>query len=263
MLGTHNPSRASLGVILATAVLVGGCAWDGPSRDVRVVGAESERSDRGEVNAAGAEPAAAEVASSGTDRAPNGLEERPGAWGVVSVPATVAVVGDSLTVAATDEIETSLARIGVRATVIDGRESRRMASGSSGLPSGVSAIAGILADHEPDLWVVALGTNDVGAAVGVERFRADLLETLAAIPVDAPLVWVDVWIRDRHADVVRSNEVLHHELGRRRAPTRVVDWYSSGSVDGVITRDGVHLTTLGQARFAAAIADGIVELSTG
>ena len=136
-----------------------------------------------------------------------------------------------------------------------------MTSGSTSLPSGVTAIEGILDEHLPDLWIVALGTNDVGAAVGADRFRADVRATLAAIPRGAPLVWVDVWIRDRHDDVVELNSVLHGELAARPAPTVVVDWYSSGSLDGVITGDGVHLTDAGEARFASAITDAVVTLS--
>lgn len=177
------------------------------------------------------------------------------------MPATVAVVGDSLTVAATDEIADALSRVGVRTALIDGRESRRMTAGGSDLPSGVSAIEGIVGSHRPDLWVVALGTNDVGAELGAERFRSDVRATLDAIPSDAPVVWVDVWIRDRRDDVVAANTLLHAELAGRAAPTSVVDWFSAGAIDGVITGDGVHLTDAGQIHFAAEIAEAVVALS--
>ena len=177
------------------------------------------------------------------------------------MPALVAVVGDSLTVAATDEITEALSRVGVRTALIDGRESRRMAAGSRDLPSGVAAIEGIVDSHRPDLWVVALGTNDIGAEVGADRFRSDVRATLDAIPSDAPVVWVDVWIRDRSDDVATANALLHAELADRAAPTSVVDWFSAGAADGVITGDGVHLTEVGQARFAAEIAEAVVALS--
>ena len=249
-------------------VLAGGCEWDGPRQGVRVVIAPTTESaagsggGRGAVGNAG-ESAGAPVVSMPPDDppVPGGLEDRPGTFGVLDVPATVAVVGDSLTVAATDEINDALSRIGVRAVILDGRESRRMAVGSRGLPSGVAAIEGILGERRPDLWVVALGTNDVGAAVDADRFRTDLRETLAMIPPRDPVVWVDVWIRDRHDDVVEANTVLHGELSRRSAPTVVVDWYSVGSIDGVITADGVHLTEAGQDRFATEIADAVVTLA--
>ena len=255
-------------LVLAVVVLVGGCEWDGPPRDVRVVTADTAGTD----SQSGASPGAirsgddttvpaANGAPAADGGSPTGLEDRPGTLWVLDVPTTVAVVGDSLTVAATDQLTDALSRIGVRSVIVDARESRRMTSGSTNLPSGVTAIEDVLGEHRPDLWIVALGTNDVGAEVGADRFRADVRETLAAIPADAPLVWVDVWIRDRHDDVVELNAVLHRELAVRPAPTVVVDWYSSGSIDGVITGDGVHLTAAGEARFASEITDAVVTLS--
>jgi hypothetical protein len=257
-------------VLVLVAVLVAGCGWDGPPRDVQVVTSASGRSGPVAVPSAGGPERSGADATIGADaggsssadgRASTGLEDRPGTFGALDVPANVAVVGDSLTVAASDEITASLTRVGVRAVIVDGRESRRMATASVGLPSGVMAIEDILVEHRPDLWVVALGTNDVGADVGAERFRADLRETLAAIPSDAPLVWVDVWIRDRHDDVVELNAVLHGELADRAAPTTIVDWYATGSTDGFVTGDGVHLTAAGEERFAAQITDAVVALS--
>lgn len=255
-------------LVLAAAVLVGGCGWDGPPRDVRVVTPDPTGTDSQPGPGAGAAHSGDDTtapAANGTppadDRTPTGLEDRPGTFGTLDVPTMVAVVGDSLTVAATDELTDALSRVGVRSVIVDARESRRMTSGSTSLPSGVTAIEGMLGEHRPDLWIVALGTNDVGAEVGADRFRADVRETLAAIPTGAPVVWVDVWIRDRHDDVVELNAVLHAVLDARSAPTVVVDWYSSGSIDGVITSDGIHLTAAGEARFASEITDAVVTLS--
>lgn len=263
----HNGRMRRLTALLVVALAPAtGCVWDGPPRDVRVVGANSEPSVL--ASADGPAGGTGESATAGSSsarpadgQASPGLEDRPGTFGVLDIPATVAVVGDSLTVAASEEVTEALSRVGVRAVIVDGRESRRMASGSGALPSGVAAIGGILEEHQPDLWVVALGTNDVGAGVGSDRFRADLRETLAAIPPDAPVVWVDVWIRDRHDEVIDANRLLRRELASRSAPTGVVDWFSSGSVDGVITGDGIHLTVEGERRFASEIADGVVAVA--
>lgn len=271
----HNGRVRRLPLLLVASVaLVGGCAWDGPARDVRVVTsdqvgsevADGERVDPSTEGAGGdgtdeRATAAPDASSSDDDATAPGSEDRPGTFGALAMPATVAVVGDSLTVAATDEITLALSRLGVRSVIVDGQESRRMTSGSSDRPSGVTAIEGILDEHRPDLWVVALGTNDVGAATGVDRFRSDLQATLATIPSGTPVVWVDVWIRDLLTDVVEVNAALHRELAQRTGPTEVVDWFSAGSEDGVITGDGVHLTETGQARFAAEIADAVIALA--
>lgn len=259
--------------VLAIVLIAGACQWDGPPRDVRVVTSDPVDDEPSVADppsptrspGVGTPGASGQEGGQGEAQSAPGLEDRPGPFGVLDAPGTVAVVGDSLTVAATDEITEALSRIGVRVVLVDGRERRRMTSGSTEVSSGVSAIEDILDEHRPDLWVVALGTNDVGAEVGTDRFRTDVRETLRSIPPGAPVVWVDVWIRDRLDDVVVANAVLHDELAGRAAPTSVVDWFSSGTIDGLVTGDGVHLTETGQARFAAGITDAVVALaiSTG
>ena len=263
----HNGGVRRLRLLLAAGLaLAAGCGWDGPTRDVRAVTSHQVGTDvtaPPRASTGEGATAAPEVPSSDAAPPPPGVEDRPGSFGSLPMPDTVAVVGDSLTVAATEELGRSLARIGVRTVIVDGRESRRMASGSGDLPSGVDAIETILGEHRPDLWVVALGTNDVGAAVDAERFRSDVRETLATIPPAAPVIWVDVWIRDLLGDVVVANAMLHRELAARTAPTAVVDWFTHATADGVITGDGVHLTEAGQVRFAAEIADAVVALALG
>lgn len=257
----HNGRVHRPVLLLATLGLLAGCAANGPSRDVRVVSAAQLAARPDATADVAADPARDDEVAAVEGQSAAGHEDRPGSFGTIAMPRTVAVVGDSLTVAATDEISGALARLGIRSVIVDGRESRRMATSDTDLPSGVVAIEAILDVHEPDLWIVALGTNDVGAAVGPERFVADLRETIGAIPGTQPVVWVDVWIRDRLTDVVAANTLLRDELGRRAAPSVVVDWFSNGQVDGVITGDGVHLTEAGEERFASAIADAVLGLA--
>ena len=251
-----------LALVLCAVALVGGCEWDGPPTDVRVVNTTPVDDDG--VLADSAEPRSTVVTlpPSMIGEAGAALEDRPAPIGALSMPDTVAVVGDSLTVSATEEISSALTRSGVRSVLIEGRESRRMVAGSESLPSGLSAIDEILAETRPDLWVVALGTNDVGAQVGSDRFRDDVRATLTAIPDDAPVVWVDLWIRDRQDEVVEANATIRAEIARRAGPTDVVDWYAHGSTEGAITGDGVHLTERGQDEFASAIAGAVVMVAT-
>lgn len=172
------------------------------------------------------------------------------------MPTTAAVVGDSLTLSAVDEITDALDALGLEA-VVDGMENRRLVRGSSDLPSGTDAIEAILDAGPPELWVVALGTNDVGAQVSDDDFLSDLVEVLRLVPDDAPLVWVDLWIRDRPDQIATANRTIRSALGRRSAPTVVVDWHSHGEEPGVIVGDGVHLTEEGQRRFAGSIAAAV------
>ncbi len=180
--------------------------------------------------------------------------------GVVEAPrpSSVVVVGDSLTVSATDEIADEMAAAGLDVVAIDAIEGRRMARGGASLPPGVDAVQTILElDGPPDLWVIALGTNDVGAQLSVESFRDDMSELLASVPDEAPVVWVDLWIRDREEAIVTANREIRSVLRRRRGTAVVVDWFSQGVVPGVITRDGVHLTADGQRLFATSIVDAV------
>jgi lysophospholipase L1-like esterase len=179
---------------------------------------------------------------------------------VIERPRTVAVVGDSLTRSAEEEILAALTASGLRVLTVDGLESRRMANGSGARPAGTDAIDNIQQVVEPDLWVIALGTNDVAATGTADEFRNEMREVLALIPDDVPVVWVDLWIRDRTTAIVAANQSIRDELRRWRGGSAVVDWYSHGDDDGIIVSDGVHLTATGQQLFADSIVETIDEL---
>lgn len=179
---------------------------------------------------------------------------------VVERPATVAVVGDSLTRSAEDEILASLAADGFDVLTVDGLESRRMVRGGSALPPGTDAIENIRAVAEPGLWVIALGTNDVASVGSADEFRSEMREVLALLPRDVPVVWVDLFIRGQEREISEANRLIRAELSRWRGGAAVVDWYSHGEDAGIVTADGVHLTNAGQQLFADSISASIDEL---
>jgi lysophospholipase L1-like esterase len=174
------------------------------------------------------------------------------------LPDSAAVVGDSLTESAQDEIAAYLDGIGIDVVTIDGAQNRRMTHGDHPDP-GIDIVERIAAVAQPEVWVIALGTNDVGAEVSPQQFAADVDALLTAIPAGAPVVWVDVWIRDRQDQVETANRVLRETVARR-ADTIVADWFSHGDDAGIITDDGVHLTADGRYMFAATIAAATVAL---
>lgn len=257
-------------LVIVVAALVGlsGCGYDGPSSGVRVAAPVSVDDDDvdsvdGSVGGGG-RSAGAIVATDGAS-----VEQSPTegvADGAVEVaperlPASVAVVGDSLTLSAAAEIEESLLELGLEVVAIDGVESRRMTRGGSALPSGTSAIDDIVEAGElPELWVVALGTNDVGAQVESSAFADDVAAVIRRIPAGVPVIWVDIWIRDRAEAAVDANRAIRSVLAMRPG-SFVVDWHSYGEIPDTITGDGVHLTEIGQVRFADAIADAVVTLA--
>ncbi|MAT06971.1 MAG: hypothetical protein CL424_18210, partial [Acidimicrobiaceae bacterium] len=120
------------------------------------------------------------------------LDERP------ALPASVAVVGDSIARSATDLVTSSISLHGIEIMAYDALESRRMAEwGGADLSSGVAAIDDLVEfGAEPELWIVALGTNDVGAGTSQDVVQDAIDEVLAEIPDDAYLFWVDTWVRD-------------------------------------------------------------------
>jgi lysophospholipase L1-like esterase len=270
-------STVRLTALCATLALLAGCAWDGPEVAVRVVpppstiaptaveGAVGAAVDDGRTAGAGNGDADTVVAEPrGREAAPTDVVVEPvggaASGGARSSPSTVAVVGDSLTVSAEQEILAALTADGLDVLAVDGLESRRMTHGGTALPPGTSAIEDIQRLVTPDLWVIALGTNDVASVGSADGFRAEMRELLELLPDDAPVVWVDLWIRDRETAISEANRLIRAELRTRRGGAAVVDWFSHGTEDGVITGDGVHLTDAGRQLFASSIAAAIDEL---
>ena len=173
------------------------------------------------------------------------------------MPATVAVIGDSIALSAQEIVTAAIEFLDVEILAYDAVESRRMISGSEGLPSGASAIADLVEDATyPELWIVALGTNDVGAMSGADSVRADIERLLSLIPDEAHLIWVDTWAEPFDEGAVAFNSLLRDTLAARDYTT-VLDWYTIAEVDGLIIADGVHLSEVGKVEFARMIGDGL------
>ncbi len=171
------------------------------------------------------------------------------------MPESVAVIGDSIALSAQELVTASLESLDIEVVAYDAVESRRMVSGSSALPSGASAIEDVLdTGADPDLWIVALGTNDVGAFSRADATVADIATILELLPDDAHVVWVDTWVRDLDEQAATMNALLRMSL-ESRPNTAVIDWHARGAVEGVIIEDGVHLTQTGKVEFARAIGD--------
>jgi lysophospholipase L1-like esterase len=256
------PARAPrLAVAALAAVLVAGtiaCSADAGVDAVDAVGMARDTTVPHE-EGSGDDAVAADVAApdGGGDDVAGGTGDghaEPAA--PAEPPAVVAVVGDSLTLSASDEIEAALRSVGVETVVVDARENRRMTRG--GVQPGVDAIDDLVADGlEPDAWVVALGTNDVGAMSGGTEYRSAIVEVLDTIPRGAPVVWVDVWIRNLAEQAAAANELLRG-VARYRPWLTAVDWSSHGDDDGIVVGDGVHLTEAGQLVFASVVVDGVL-----
>ena len=171
----------------------------------------------------------------------------------------VVMIGDSITNGATAALDDRFGLLGLD-DVITAENGKRMAVASKDNPSGAS-VAKFLAnagdgDHRDEIWVVALGTNDVSQYAGPDEMAAAVNEVLDQVPADVPLVWVDTYIRGRDQDAATMNGIIRDRVGRR-GNSVVASWAEFAAGDGVLSGDGVHPTTDGADVFAFVVTDTV------
>ncbi|MBA3604620.1 MAG: hypothetical protein H0W46_01335 [Acidimicrobiia bacterium] len=166
---------------------------------------------------------------------------------------TVAMIGDSITVGSEDALRSALQELGVETLAIDAENGRRMtASGFVG--SGTEAAARVTT-RDPDLWVVALGTNDVGIYDGRDEYRMAIEELLGTIPAGVPLVWVDIHVDSTPAANDEFNTTLAAALDDRGNAT-IVNWSAVAAGNGMLS-DGIHPSGAGVEAFAELVSAGV------
>ena len=172
---------------------------------------------------------------------------------------SVVMIGDSLTVGAARALDERYGLLGL-ASIIEAESGKRMSVSSQDNPSG-AAVAAFLAgnsdgDHTDEVWVVALGTNDISQYASADDIAAAVNEVLAAVPDDAALVWVDTYIRDRPEDTSTVNAVIRDRV-TSRGDSVIAPWTSFAQADGVLSSDGVHPTVDGADVFAFVVTDTV------
>lgn len=277
----HNVSvlRRTFTLVAAGALSFGvaGCGHDGPpfavatvassiaetmQEEIRETSAAEEEADDGQVeptvDVGTPEPSTVPTTEPrGSIVFEGGVDDGGIAAGPPPMPATVVVIGDSIALSAEPYVTGALEGLGIDVIAYEAVESRRMVNGSSAVPSGRNAIRDVVAlGAEPDLWLVALGTNDVGAFTGREAWQIAVDELMAEIPDDADVVWIDTWVRPLDEHAVDFNDALRDEL-RVRDDVWVLDWYGRAVDDELIVADGVHLTEAGRIEFARLVGDGL------
>ncbi|RLE26600.1 MAG: hypothetical protein DRJ50_00525 [Actinobacteria bacterium] len=186
---------------------------------------------------------------------------------------TVVMIGDSITRASTDELHERFEQMGLENVLIESQNSKRMAVGSSGNPSGVAIASYITGagtvpegtgdsddavdnDHSNELWVVALGTNDVNQYSSPDQIAAAVNEVLGSVPDGSPVVWVDTYLRDRSDGANLVNSIVGDRIDRRGNAV-VAPWSFFAVTDGVVSGDGVHPSDSGKEVFAFVVADTV------
>ena len=158
----------------------------------------------------------------------------------------VVVIGDSITVASAPRILAGAGEIDADVTVL-AEINRRIAVGND--PSaGTDVVADVLASSDPDVVVVALGTNDIGKYGSIEEYAAEIDELVDQIPDDLPLVWINTYLSRTPDDSAAFNAALIETLSERGNAT--IGRWSSIAQQGGMLRDGVHPSEDGEQRFA-------------
>ncbi len=180
---------------------------------------------------------------------------------------SIVMVGDSITAASTPALREAFSELGVdeHEIVIDGETSRRIESGSGKnghALGGVRVITALLADKaDPSVWVIALGTNDVGL-FGTPQDCADLIKQITALlTAHVPLVWVNVYRETNLRETKIFNGVLNGVLAARGHAV-VADWFSVATdpdVD-VLRSDHLHPNEEGQLAFAELVVQALQRL---
>lgn len=172
---------------------------------------------------------------------------------------TVVMIGDSITKGAQDVLGEQFDALGLD-VLIESENGKRIASSSTGNPSGAS-VAGSVAEsgdgyHADEVWVVALGTNDIGQYSSDEEIAVAVEDVLAEVPADAALVWVDTWVVNRPEQSAALNSVIRQRVDAR-GNSIIAPWTFLAGEDDVLSGDGVHPTTDGAAVFAFIVTDTV------
>ena len=165
----------------------------------------------------------------------------------------VVMIGDSITVASTPGLETAAGDLGVELTIY-AEVGRRITVGSSP-EAGIDVMEDVLDAGQPDLFVIALGTNDIGKYATQEEYEAVIDELLATIPSDAPIAWVNAYLRDDANDSALFNAALISALGDRGNAT-IAKWSNIATENGMLS-DGIHPSDEGTVEFTDLVATEI------
>ena len=168
---------------------------------------------------------------------------------VTTPPPTVGLVGDSISYLSRGAIEPALRAQGFGRIEFDALPGRRIVEGeSSGLAVLDFAIGAGLA---PQLWIVELGSNDLGKYAGFAGYAELISLVLERLPAPTPLVWVDTYSSFYLPDCELFNATLRDAIAAR-GNAAVGEWYAKCVEVGpaVLVPDGLHPNPSGYQTFA-------------
>ena len=177
---------------------------------------------------------------------------------------SVVMVGDSITEGSAIVLQDTLTTAGFSDVVVDGDASRRIevGTGAGGGPvSGLRTILRLIAEGaSPDVWVIELGTNDIGAYTEAE-YRDLITQVLDLLPATVPLVWVNTFRPDQPEHTVLFNGLLTETLAAR-GHSAIADWYTAAAApdQAILRSDMLHPNETGQVALAMLVVDALSRL---
>ncbi len=182
-----------------------------------------------------------------------------------SRPQRITIIGDSLVVQASDALRFAAQHESLDLNALNGTT----------VADWTPLVASIVARSQPDVLVIALGTNDnlkgveanrIGPS-GAEVSYRTRLEQLLRAAADAPcLIWVEPsgqgFTGSYQLNAFANNRVLSSVLAEQRVAAASWDarqTASGGYRNGWNTIDTIHLTDLGETVYARLILDAVAD----
>ena len=177
---------------------------------------------------------------------------------------TLVMIGDSITVASKPALQELFEQLGFASIVIESKEGKRTAQSLRDNPSGAEVASALRAfsvdenDRSNELWVVALGTNDISQYSDPAERAAIVNEMIGAVPEESPLVWIDTYFADRPEDTEEMNSIIEDRV-RNRGNATIARWSDVADDDGNLRTDGVHPREQGSIIFANTLGATIID----
>lgn len=169
---------------------------------------------------------------------------------------SIVMIGDSITVGATPALQEQFAQLGFDDVTIVAQQDKRIAqsfaNNSSGADIATFLVNEMEGEPEQQLWIVALGTNDISQYDDVDDIVPVIESVLAPIPDGAPVIWIDTYFEDRPEDTAEVNAAIEQVIAERGNAT-VGPWNAYAPSDGVLRGDGVHPNAGGAVVFASVV----------
>ena len=211
--------------------------------------------------------ALAACGDSGVRTAASNKTSRPSPTGVGVLPAAeqprtkFAMVGDSITKASTKPLTDVLEQRGFIDISIEAEVSRRIAVGDGKHEplSGVKTMSNMLRQGlEPDVWAIAMGTNDVGKYDDADAYGALIDEMMSMPDSKVPIVWVDVYNPNQLPGTRMFNLVLRDRAAARGNAT-VLSWFdlASDPKEKILRTDHIHPNEKGTLVFADLVSQAV------